>query len=222
MESNTKIQLSTEEAGLINNTEWILTKHQIIKKVYQMLGALNEKMKNELTFFTHLFSDIQITNGKISKGENYRLLPYIILDYPACFSKNNIFAVRTMFWWGNFFSVTLHLSGNFKARFINNPNIFFSLLKEKKFSICINTDEWQHHFEEENYLPAAHFTKEELNIIINRPFLKVAKQLPVYKWKKADEFIMKTFAEIVEMLQLNFQDGKKDLLPVFPITGSDL
>ena len=96
MVSTAKIQLSAEEAELINSTEWILTKHRVIKKIYEMFGGINEMMKKELTSFDHLFGDIQCLNGKISRGENYQLLPYIILDYPSHFSRNNIFAVLTI------------------------------------------------------------------------------------------------------------------------------
>ena len=31
---------------------------------------------------------------KISKGENYKGLPYVMLDYPRCFGKTDIFAIR--------------------------------------------------------------------------------------------------------------------------------
>jgi hypothetical protein len=90
-----------------------------------MFGGINEMMKKELASFDHLFGDIQCLNGKISRGENYQLLPYIILDYPSYFSRNNIFAVRTMFWWGNFFSITLHLSGDHKINLLITILLFF-------------------------------------------------------------------------------------------------
>ena len=95
---------------LVQNSEWILAKHSIIKKVYGMFGDLNELINAEPESFNYLFPEKNKNqNGKISKGENYRHLPYVILDYPAFFDKENIFTVRTIFWWGNFFSVTLHL-----------------------------------------------------------------------------------------------------------------
>ena len=40
-----------------------------------------------------------------------------MLDYPALFKKDEIFALRTMFWWGNFMSITLLLSGGYKETF---------------------------------------------------------------------------------------------------------
>ncbi len=98
MESTAKIQLSAEEAELVNNTEWILTKHIITKKIFEMFGDLNEIIKKETESYYYLFPDnIKHQNGKITRGENYQLLPYLILDYPSFFQKETVFAVRTMF-----------------------------------------------------------------------------------------------------------------------------
>ena len=57
------------------------------------------------------------SSPKISKGENYKGLPWLVLDYPRYFNKEDIFAIRTLFWWGNFFSITLHISGKYKMRY---------------------------------------------------------------------------------------------------------
>ena len=54
-------------------------------------------------------------SGKISRGENYRGLPYLILDYPAYFSQKDIFAFRTMFWWGHFFQCRTTSTGDIFA-----------------------------------------------------------------------------------------------------------
>ena len=223
MNNPVKLQLSKEEMELVTNREWILTKHRVIKKVYQMFGQINEMMKDEVLHNDHLFPEnLKYKTGKISKGENYQLLPYVILDYPSSFVKNNIFTVRSMFWWGNFFSITLHLSGCHKTKFISNKPALLSFLKRSNFFICVNEEEWQHHFKEGNYALASAITNEEYTQLIKQDFFKVAKKLPLIRWENAYDFIMESFREILELLQINFQDDKKDLLPGFPIIGSGL
>ena len=112
---------------------------------------------------------------KIAKGENYRQLPYVILDYPRCFDKENVFAIRTMFWWGNFFSCSLHLSGMYKILFAKALQKNIYLLQKNNFYICINKDEWQHHFEADNYFPVDILTEEKIKTIITQQhFIKVA------------------------------------------------
>src|SRR5688500_20050079 len=109
-----KIQLSQEELVLVQNADWLLTKNRIIGKVYEMFGMLVADVQMMPEKNSVLLPEIFAASPKISKGENYMGLPYVMLDYPRCFGKSDTFAIRTMFWWGNFFSVTLHLKGRYK------------------------------------------------------------------------------------------------------------
>jgi hypothetical protein len=187
-----------------------------------MFGEMSAALKNEIELHKSLFPEnLQYQNGKISKGENYRLLPYVILDYPAFFWKDRILAVRTMFWWGNFFSVTLHLSGIYKEQFGKNAAELFSTLQKNNFFICVNDDEWQHHFEPDNYIPVSTITFEQFQAIQEKHFFKVSKKISLSEWEIADEFVINSFREIIQLLQVSYPAGKKDLLPGFPKAGSD-
>ncbi|HXB45527.1 MAG TPA: hypothetical protein VNV85_15785, partial [Puia sp.] len=147
----TKIKLSEDELLLMQNAGVILTKNAIIQKITSLFGVIAEEMKTEVAKIL-LPPTIQIATPKISRGENYKGLPYVILDYPRVFTKENIFAVRTMFWWGHYFSMTLHLSGDFKEMFYRSIKRNISYLAEKNFSICISLNQWQHELEEDNYI----------------------------------------------------------------------
>lgn len=221
MEGHAKIQLSDVEMDLVNNTGWILTKHHIIKKVYGLFGTLSESMKKELTpFEKFLPMEVIQKSAKITRGENYKMLPYVILDYPAFFDRDNIFAVRTMFWWGNFFSITLHLSGKYKPAHIPDPGMLLAALKENNFYVCINDSEWQHHFESTNYVAAATLSLREFEKIYGQNFFKVARKIPLTEWDNADHLLVHSFRVILQLIQANFQGGEKDPSPVFPIIGS--
>ncbi|MDQ6756870.1 MAG: hypothetical protein M3004_08035 [Bacteroidota bacterium] len=221
MHSKAKIHLSPKEIELVQNTGWILTKHIITKKVFEMFGDISRGIKNEIEPYHYLFPEnIKHQNGKITRGENYRLLPYVILDYPSFFWKDRVFAIRTMFWWGNFFSVTLHLSGEHKEKFIRNTSEIFSFLQKNNFFICINEEEWQHHFGEDNYIPAKSISLEQSQKIIGKDFFKISKKIPVTEWNSADNFIINSFREVMQFLVINCPNDKKDLLPVSPKAGS--
>lgn len=212
METITKIQLSPEEMELVKNKEWILTKHIITKKIFEMFGELNEMIKKEAEPFNYLFPDnIKYQNGKISKGENYQLLPYVILDYPSFFWKDRVFAIRTMFWWGNFFSVTLHLSGSHKQKYISENEEFFSFLQKKNFFICISEDEWQHHFREDNYIPASSISLEEFKKINEKDFFKISKKISLDQWENVNEFVINSILEIMQLLQISCPNGGTSL-----------
>ena len=86
----------------------------------------------------------------------------------------------------------------------------------------MNEEEWQHHFKEGNYVLATTITDAAYSQIMKQEFFKVAKKLPLVQWDNACDFIMESFREILELLQINFQGDKKDLLPGSPIIGSGL
>jgi len=222
MNSETKIQLSKLETDLIQNKEWILTKRSIINKVYQLFGEMHKIYKAISGQETASIIDFyKNTGGKISKGENYKGLPYVIMDYPAAFTKENIFAIRTMFWWGNFFSISLHLSGK-KFQPQNDLSKIFLFLKDHFFYICVNEDEWQHNFEPSNYIAVSNLSENKFKEISKRNFIKISKNLELNKWNTAPEFLEESFKEIIDFLKISFPAGEKDLSPGFPKAGSDL
>ena len=98
------VRLSVEELRLVTDPAWILTKNSIIRKVVEMFGELSGEWRGLVT---------AVTEPKISKGEQHKGLPWVMLDYPRLFGKEDVLAIRTMFWWGHCFSVTLHLKGKY-------------------------------------------------------------------------------------------------------------
>ena len=197
-----KLTLSAEELQLVTNTQWILTKRVIIDKVNSLFGNLSVVFKNHITannFF--LQPAIVQSTPKIAKGENYLELPYVLLDYPRCFDKENIFAVRTMFWWGNFFSITLHLSGKYKQTFEAALHKNIQNLVQNDFYVCINEDEWQHHFNTDNYMPVNKLMPNEINNITQTHFIKVAIKFPVEKWDTMPSLLEKSFVDLLQLIR---------------------
>ncbi|HYH14201.1 MAG TPA: hypothetical protein VD794_03215, partial [Flavisolibacter sp.] len=129
-----KIQFSPAEMELMNNAGIILTKNRVLQKIKLLLEGIQEEMTH-IVYREPDFHDHEVFQAlpKISKGENYLGLPYLVLDYPRHFDSVNIFAIRTMFWWGNTFSSTLHLAGGQKERFIQEIEQGYRLLKEHQF-----------------------------------------------------------------------------------------
>jgi hypothetical protein len=83
MKDHSKIQLSLFEMDLVNNADWILTKNGIIQKAKQLLLDLREKQQAHLQLQSpYIPAEVLKPSPKISKGENYQGLPYLILDFP--------------------------------------------------------------------------------------------------------------------------------------------
>jgi hypothetical protein len=195
-----KIQLSPDELELVENASWILTKNRIMGKVYALFGMIAEHMKSELTKNVPLDASMQ-TTPKISKGENYQGLPYVILDYPRLFSKEDVFAIRTMFWWANYFSVTLHLKGSYKEMFIGKIGKNISGTPVNDFYISISGDEWMHELDEKNYIQLSQTNSATLeNIFSGNSFLKISTKIELNKWNDSEVLLMDSYKKLLRLL----------------------
>jgi len=185
-----KIQLSPAEQHLITNADVLLTKNRVLGKIKGLLEQVQEQMMGYAETFskTHVFQ----ISPKISRGENYLGLPYLILDYPRVFQQEHILAIRSFFWWGHLFSSTLHLSGSHKETFLQKLETAFSAFS--KHHIGINTDPWQHHFGSDNYQPIADMRYGDFEKIVQRQaHVKIAIQLPVAEWEQANLFLIENW-----------------------------
>lgn len=198
--SAAKIRLSTKEQELATSKEFILTKNEIIRKLQSFLGSLAEEQKKTCKVLS-MPEELISVSPKISKGENYKGFPWMVLDYPRNFDKENTFAIRTMFWWGHFFSITLHLSGRYKQQFEKKIMGSYEQLKEKNFYCCTGSDQWQHHFENDNYQLINRFVEQEyIQTITGKPFLKIAAKLELNEWNNTDEALLHYFSQLVKVI----------------------
>ncbi len=197
-----KIGLSPEEVALIKRTDWILTKNNVLQKVKQLFSNLQSSQQLILQGVANLPQEIINSSPKISKGEYYKGLPWLVLDYPRLFEKDSFFAIRTLFWWGNFFSTTLHLSGKYKIAFQEKIAGLFGYLQQKDFFVCINNDQWEHHFHESNYKSIAAMDHLEFEEITARnAFIKLAKKIPLEQWSDADRKLAEIFNHLSHILK---------------------
>lgn len=219
MEDRTKIHLSAYEKELVTNTRWIFTKHAIVEKVYLLFGELHNTYREMILSESTLFSpEWHTQGGKISRGENYQKLPYVILDFPAFFSREHVFAIRTFFWWGHFFSISLHLSGKYLQQCVHERE-GASFLQQHDFFICVHDQAWEHHFLQDNYRPASEAGTQD---IFKKDFLKVARKIDLDQWEDAPHFLTRSFKKIMEFIKISYPAGEKVPLPVYPKAGSGL
>jgi hypothetical protein len=120
---------------------------------------------------------------KISKGESYQGLPYVMLDHPRYFTTEHVLAIRTFFWWGNFFSVTLHLKGKYQMLYSRTLASHFDKLAAKQYAVAVCESEWQHHTGSEDYRALQGMEPEEFERIIrDHPFVKLSRSFPLERW----------------------------------------
>lgn len=197
-----KLRLSTEEMDLISRTDWILTKNRLMMRVREMLASLQEQQWQCLReAHNPLPDEVMNIPAKISRGENYEGLPWMVLDLPRYFTSGDQLAIRTLFWWGHGFSLTLQLQGRFHQQFQSRVDRYNSILRQQQWHICIGDDPWQHHFRSDNYIPIASMTEGEWKrVSTHHPFLKIACFIPMEKWEQAPELLLQQYRLLSEIL----------------------
>ncbi|HEX3934359.1 MAG TPA: hypothetical protein VHW43_06740, partial [Puia sp.] len=92
---------------------------------------------------------------KVSRGENYRGLPWVMLDYPRVFGRADVLAIRTFFLWGHGFNVTLHLKGAYQSLYLPVIRSRREELAAAGFHVGVSDDEWRHEHTAEVFRPFA-------------------------------------------------------------------
>lgn len=201
--SAAKVTLSPKELVLVNNADWILTKNHIIQKVNDLFSTLANGYRAEYLQHPVLATSPAFDiHPKISKGEQYQQLPYLMLDFPRYFTDTDIFAIRTFFWWGNHCSIHLILKGKFLAEYGPSIDHYFQLsgkygIETKDWFIGIGKDLWDHHFEKDNYVSLQDWNGYSVTQL---PFLKLAKKIPLEEWDDIELFMMNQFKKMMTII----------------------
>jgi hypothetical protein len=196
----TKIQLLPAEMELVSSPAIILTKNAILQKIKLFLEEIQLKQLDIVKDHSPGFPpEILKISPKISRGENYKGLPWFVLDYPRYFQRNTIFAIRTMFWWGNFFSITLHLSGSNKTIFSEKIISNIEILKENDFYVYEGKDEWEHDPEPNSFKKLSSMSRDEFKKIISaNSFLKLAIKFPIEPFEAIEEKLVRSYKLLVK------------------------
>jgi len=182
---DTNLEITAPELELISDPSFFDRKAVIMKKISGHLGLLCDELAAAKPSFEKVLPDgVFSQQGKISRGENYKGYPYLVLDYPRIFDQADVFAFRSMFWWGKHFSYTLHVGGIYyekaKDNFIRN----YDTLLQPGIYTCIHNNPWEYHFDEHNYKPAKEV--DPATLIKNKTgperFLKLSCRKELSSW----------------------------------------
>ena len=205
MAQGTKITFSEAELDAILYPDFFYTKHAALQKVMELLSETEKVLREIVEKHPFLGEHTNIVSPKIFRGENYRKLPYMVLDYPRRFSTETIFAFRTMFWWGKEFSFTLHLQHAALDHFRNAIAKNISMLAGKQFYYAVYKTPWEYHFDPENYIPLDDLMKKAdfTNEMLSAPFIKLSRKIPIAEFEKAGNYAGETFEELLMILKKN-------------------
>ncbi len=196
-----KIGFTTEELGVVTDRSFVLLKHAAIKKITDGFGELERNLKKDIGQFDLPVEGLNTSTGKIFKGENYQLFPYVLLDYPRLFNTKSIFAFRTMFWWGHEFSFTIHVQGEALSYYRPRMEKNIDQLMNQSVYYCVNENPWHYHFGTDNYLPIEEILNEHSAIPESKSFIKLSRKLPIDQFDLVYEYGKETMELFFSVLK---------------------
>ncbi len=103
---------SAEEFDALADTRFFALKGTATTRIRSSFAALREALRPEVAGDGWLCAGaVDVTAGQLTGGEDYRGLPYVVLDFPRHFSREEFLAMRTLFWWGHYVVYALILKG---------------------------------------------------------------------------------------------------------------
>lgn len=175
-----------QELELLQDTDFLLTKAKLLAKIQALLTETRQALDQVIADSAFPFPPgSNVRNGKISRGENYLGLPYRVLDHPSLFTSDDIFAYRTMFWWGHFFSATLHLQGA-SLEHCRRPLLAnIEKLAGRDIYVSVGPTPWEYHYGPDNYAPLTVGHRSHLQ---SCTFLKLSRKIELDRWQELPGF----------------------------------
>jgi len=176
--------LNLKQISLVRDQSFLVEKREVLDILVKHLNKVEDALKTEVSKHIELLPHGSLTeSGKISRGENYRQLPYLVLDFPRFSSGNKVFMYRTMFWWGNYFLCLLV-----------TENCGYSLIKNtvhNDLMINIGESPWNYDLEDPCW---------EKLIDQQHPFLSISRMVPFDDIELLPELSKRTFRDIMSLL----------------------
>jgi hypothetical protein len=196
--------LDLAEFQLLKDHELYLRKRKLAEKITLLLTDCAEEIASVMAASTIFPIELATSRPKISTGENYLGFPWHTLDFPRYFKGDDIFAMRSLCWWGNQFIVTLHLSGIYAQQY-RSP-IFGSLdkIKDKGYFICINDQQWVHQLTPTNYCTVEEALQQVSKmqaISAEKGFIKIAKAFPLEEHAGFHQHCKDTLTDFITLLE---------------------
>lgn len=184
-----KVMLSQKELELVSDAEWILLKNRIMEKVSILFGSLADEWKSNFKLKQCVIDSSLFKHPKISKGEQYQQLPWMVLDYPREFTGHDVLLVRCFFWWGKYFALILLVEGLYQKNFGQQ---FQEGLLNKGWHFYKGGDKWDNSFSKETFID--NWSQTDIQ---DKSFLKWIYLIPIKNFNSVEEEMKSAYEQIL-------------------------
>jgi hypothetical protein len=190
-----KLTLSPAQRECLLNPGFILTKLAVQEKMVALMAELSAQYQASIPE-SFRGEPWVLTGPKIARGEQYEQLPWVMLDYPRYFTREQVLAIRCFCWWGNYASITLQLSGSYMDRYRPAVEAFWQTAEAKDWYWGVGENAWIHDLNSKAYLPWP--AQEDRS---QQGWLKIAKKIPLEQWDLLPDWYPAQYRLLMDLLQ---------------------
>ncbi len=165
--------LTKHELDFISEPVYMQMKQNLIRHVQAWFDALGMDLMQ--TYYPHVSG-----NHKVTRGENYLDMPYVVLDIPQLKADSLTGKLRLMFWWGHYISLQYFVTPD-KAAALAAETQTLPLL------LLVGDDIYENDLDKPGFIPL-HQLSSSLN---HASLTKVCMKVPFSEWENLTEHIQK-------------------------------
>lgn len=189
-------KLTKPELNFAKSTVYPVTKQKIMQKA----GVLFQELGKNLGQHLNDLMPEKSTTYKITRGENYKMMPYVVLDYPQLSGEQFPVVCRTLFWWGHYFSCSLLI----RKDLIDINATASALMGFKKCKIWIGTNLWEHDLKSGEYAKVSNMSHAQIvSMLENQPYVKLSTKIPLSKFEFVPTKATEIYSEWLRNTLLN-------------------
>ncbi|AMS26941.1 hypothetical protein AEM51_07850 [Bacteroidetes bacterium UKL13-3] len=189
------IKLTKHELDFASDTIYPETKHSVIQKTQQLFVDCGQKLSQNPLYQEYT----QHNEFKITRGEQYQKLPYMVLDYPQIKGGNVDLVMRTMFWWGHYFSCNLII----KTTHLTTKQNTIAIQQLSKTRVLVGENLWEQDLYSTEFCKLSKLSFEDIKELIStRTYLKLSRKIALRNHTKLPNIIDKVYSEWLTTLSI--------------------
>jgi hypothetical protein len=153
-------KLTKHELDFISDPVWMSLKQKVIRNVAGAMHGLGEWLMS--TYFAS-----SPLHFKVTRGENYLDMPYVVLDAPQLKANDLAGKLRIMFWWGHYISLQYFVACD------EQLSAKLSACADTDYMILTAGDLFNNQIDGECFIPVKQFTATDTGMSVTKICSKV-------------------------------------------------
>lgn len=188
-------KLTKHELDFASSVEYPLTKQNVFTKINRLMHETGLQLSQEF----HKNQLIDLAHHKITKGERYKEMPYLVMDFPQIKGPDFNIVLRTMFWWGHYFTCSLIV----KTSLLDLEKTAKNIGKLKKAKILTGSNLWEQELETDDYAKTSDLSKKQImKLLESSNYLKLSCKINLRHYASLSSHATEIYAAWAKALSI--------------------